>query len=84
MGVIEIWYPRKIGLEEIIGNWIGVYCPVLMRGDCLADFLCTGIKGTAPGLLFCVVRRCVRYFVCMMAFAVGLFDVVIGDACFTL
>ena len=74
----------EFGLEEIIGYWIGAYCPGLRRGGRLAGFLFTGIKGTAPGLLFRVVRRCVRCFVCKMAFAVGLVDVMIGGACITL
>ena len=50
----------------------------------LAGFLCTGIKGTAPGLLFFVVRRFVRCFVCKMDFAVGLVDVVVGGDWLTL
>ena len=68
------------GLEEIIGDWSGAYCPGLRRGDFLVGFLCTGIKGMVPGLLFRVVSRCVRCFVCKMEFAVGLVDVMIGRA----
>ena len=71
-------------MEEIIGDWFGAYCPGLRQYDRLAGFLCTGTKGNAPGLLFRVVRRCVRCCVCKVAFAVGLVDVVVGGALLTL
>ena len=80
MGVIENGIRDKFGLEEIIGDWFGAYCLGLRRGDCLSVFLCTGNKGTAPGVLFCVVRICVLWCVIMLVISIGFVDVVIGGA----